>query len=101
MKIRLGAFLLPSAGATPAEFERGFAEHGRVNRELFNEHSAIIGKAWSLPMFRHEGQQMKRYVILAKSARSRTPRPPCASAVIRCVVRLIPSRASWRRCWTC
>ena len=25
MKIRLGAFLLPSAGATPAEFERGFA----------------------------------------------------------------------------
>ena len=25
MKIRLGAFMLPSAGATPADFERGFA----------------------------------------------------------------------------
>lgn len=25
MKIRMGSFLLPSAGATPAEFERGYA----------------------------------------------------------------------------
>jgi alkanesulfonate monooxygenase SsuD/methylene tetrahydromethanopterin reductase-like flavin-dependent oxidoreductase (luciferase family) len=25
MKLRLGAFMLPSAGATPADFERGFA----------------------------------------------------------------------------
>lgn len=33
-----------------------FAEHDRVNRELFNEHYAIIRKAWSEPMFKHEGQ---------------------------------------------
>lgn len=34
MKIRLGAFLLPSAGATPAEFERGFA--GQQLRAEYN-----------------------------------------------------------------
>lgn len=33
-----------------------FAEHDRVNRELFNEHYEIIRKAWSQPMFRHEGR---------------------------------------------
>lgn len=32
-----------------------FAEHDRVNRELFNEHYAIIRKAWAEPLFRHEG----------------------------------------------
>jgi alkanesulfonate monooxygenase SsuD/methylene tetrahydromethanopterin reductase-like flavin-dependent oxidoreductase (luciferase family) len=32
-----------------------FAEHDRVNRELFNEHYAIIRRAWSESMFRHEG----------------------------------------------
>lgn len=30
-----------------------FAEHDRINRELFNEHYAIIRRAWSQPMFRH------------------------------------------------
>ena len=33
-----------------------FAEHDRINRELFNEHYDIIRKAWSEPMFRHEGK---------------------------------------------
>ena len=33
-----------------------FAEHDRVNRELFNEHYAIIRKAWSQPMFKHRGK---------------------------------------------
>lgn len=32
-----------------------FAEHDRVNRELFNEHYAIIRKAWSNSMFNHQG----------------------------------------------
>lgn len=32
-----------------------FAEHDRINRELFNEHYAIIRRAWSEPMFRHQG----------------------------------------------
>lgn len=33
-----------------------FAEHDRVNRELFNEHYDIIRKAWANAMFRHEGK---------------------------------------------
>ena len=33
-----------------------FAEHDRVNRELFNEHYEIIQKAWSEPMFHHIGK---------------------------------------------
>ncbi|MCB1749806.1 MAG: LLM class flavin-dependent oxidoreductase [Gammaproteobacteria bacterium] len=32
-----------------------FAEHDRVNRELFNEHYAIIRRAWAEPLFRHRG----------------------------------------------
>ncbi len=32
-----------------------FAEHDRINRELFNEHYAIIRKAWAEPLFRHRG----------------------------------------------
>lgn len=32
-----------------------YAEHDRVNRELFVENYAIIRKAWSNSMFRHEG----------------------------------------------
>ena len=33
-----------------------FAEHDRVNRELFNEHYAIIRKAWAEPLFKHQGE---------------------------------------------
>ena len=33
-----------------------FAEHDHVNRELFNEHCAIIRKAWANPLFCHAGQ---------------------------------------------
>ena len=33
-----------------------FEEHDRINRELFNEHYHIIRRAWSEPMFRHEGR---------------------------------------------
>lgn len=33
-----------------------FAEHDRVNRELFNEHYAIIRKAWGNSMFNHQGE---------------------------------------------
>ncbi|MEM7466404.1 MAG: LLM class flavin-dependent oxidoreductase [Pseudomonadota bacterium] len=33
-----------------------YAEHDRVNRELFNEHYAIIRKAWANEMFNHQGQ---------------------------------------------
>ncbi len=33
-----------------------FAEHDRLNRELFNEHYEIIRKAWSQPLFRHAGK---------------------------------------------
>lgn len=33
-----------------------FAEHDRVNRELFNEHYEIIRKCWGESMFRHEGK---------------------------------------------
>ena len=32
-----------------------FAEHDRINRELFNEHYAIIRRAWSESLFRHRG----------------------------------------------
>jgi alkanesulfonate monooxygenase SsuD/methylene tetrahydromethanopterin reductase-like flavin-dependent oxidoreductase (luciferase family) len=32
-----------------------FAEHDRVNRELFNEHYQIIRKAWAEPMSSHQG----------------------------------------------
>lgn len=32
-----------------------YVEHDRVNRELFNEHYAIIRKAWAEPLFRHQG----------------------------------------------
>ncbi|MGE0485318.1 MAG: LLM class flavin-dependent oxidoreductase [Gammaproteobacteria bacterium] len=32
-----------------------FAEHDRINRELFNEHYAIIRRAWAEPLFRHRG----------------------------------------------
>lgn len=33
-----------------------FAEHDRVNRELFNEHYAIIRQAWSQSLFKHQGE---------------------------------------------
>ena len=33
-----------------------FAEHDRVNRELFNEHFAIVRKAWENDMFNHQGE---------------------------------------------
>ena len=33
-----------------------FAEHDRVNRELFTEHYEIIRKAWREPLFKHVGQ---------------------------------------------
>ncbi|MGR8950185.1 MAG: LLM class flavin-dependent oxidoreductase [Gammaproteobacteria bacterium] len=33
-----------------------YAEHDRVNRELFNEHFAIVRKAWSNAMFNHQGE---------------------------------------------
>lgn len=33
-----------------------FVEHDRQNRELFNEHYEIIRRAWSEPLFRHEGK---------------------------------------------
>ncbi|NNL86832.1 MAG: LLM class flavin-dependent oxidoreductase [Myxococcales bacterium] len=36
-----------------------FEEHDRINRELFNEHYAIIRRAWSEPLFRHEGQHWR------------------------------------------
>jgi alkanesulfonate monooxygenase SsuD/methylene tetrahydromethanopterin reductase-like flavin-dependent oxidoreductase (luciferase family) len=32
-----------------------YAEHDRVNRELFTEHYDIIRKCWAEPLFRHEG----------------------------------------------
>jgi alkanesulfonate monooxygenase SsuD/methylene tetrahydromethanopterin reductase-like flavin-dependent oxidoreductase (luciferase family) len=32
-----------------------FAEHDRVNRELFVEHYAIIRRAWEEPLFNHQG----------------------------------------------
>lgn len=32
-----------------------FAEHDRINRELFNEHYEIIRRSWSEPMFSHKG----------------------------------------------
>ena len=33
-----------------------FAEHDRLNRELFNEHYGIIRRSWAEPMYRHEGK---------------------------------------------
>lgn len=33
-----------------------YAEHDRVNRELFVEHYEIIRKAWSEPLFKHSGK---------------------------------------------
>ncbi|MFP6781619.1 MAG: LLM class flavin-dependent oxidoreductase [Gammaproteobacteria bacterium] len=33
-----------------------FAEHDRVNRELFNEHYEIIRKAWGNSLFKHDGE---------------------------------------------
>ncbi len=33
-----------------------FADHDRLNRELFTEHYEIIRKAWSQRLFRHEGK---------------------------------------------
>jgi len=33
-----------------------FAEHDRINRELFNEHYAIIRRAWGDSLFRHRGE---------------------------------------------
>jgi len=33
-----------------------YAEHDRINRELFVEHYDIIRKAWSSSLFRHEGK---------------------------------------------
>jgi alkanesulfonate monooxygenase SsuD/methylene tetrahydromethanopterin reductase-like flavin-dependent oxidoreductase (luciferase family) len=33
-----------------------FAEHDRLNRELFNEHYEIIRRSWAEPMYRHEGK---------------------------------------------
>lgn len=36
-----------------------FAEHDRVNRELFNEHYAIVRKAWGNSMFNHQGEHWK------------------------------------------
>ncbi len=33
-----------------------FAEHDRINRELFNEHYEIIRKAWAEPLFKHDGK---------------------------------------------
>lgn len=32
-----------------------YAEHDRINRELFVEHYEIIRKAWRKPLFRHQG----------------------------------------------
>lgn len=37
--------------ATDPEFET----HDRINRELFNEHYAIVRKAWREPLFKHQG----------------------------------------------
>ena len=36
-----------------------FAEHDKINRELFNEHYQIIRRAWSESLFRHEGEHWK------------------------------------------
>lgn len=36
-----------------------FEEHDRINRELFNEHYEIIRRAWSEPLFRHEGKHWR------------------------------------------
>ncbi len=33
-----------------------YAEHDRINRELFVEHYEIIRKAWAHPLFRHDGK---------------------------------------------
>jgi alkanesulfonate monooxygenase SsuD/methylene tetrahydromethanopterin reductase-like flavin-dependent oxidoreductase (luciferase family) len=33
-----------------------FAEHDRINRELFNEHYAIIRRAWAEQLFSHQGK---------------------------------------------
>ncbi|MGE0487492.1 MAG: aldolase/citrate lyase family protein [Gammaproteobacteria bacterium] len=38
--------------ATDPEFEA----HDRINRELFNAHYAIIRKAWTEPLFSHQGR---------------------------------------------
>jgi len=38
--------------ATDPEFEA----HDRINRELFNEHYDIVRKAWTQPLFNHQGK---------------------------------------------
>ena len=37
-----------------------FVAHDRANRELFNEHYAIVRTGWANPLFRHEGQHWQR-----------------------------------------
>jgi alkanesulfonate monooxygenase SsuD/methylene tetrahydromethanopterin reductase-like flavin-dependent oxidoreductase (luciferase family) len=36
-----------------------FAEHDRINRELFDEHYTIIRKAWDQSLFSHQGDHWK------------------------------------------